>query len=70
MGKFYVYVQGVRIISTFSQVFQILELPAELDRLQTGQALLISKRIIFINTLMNQTYRDSEEYIEVYLNLK
>ena len=53
-----------------SQVFQLLELPAELERLQTGQALLISKRILFISTLMNQTYRDSEEYVEVYLELK
>ena len=37
------------------QVFQLLELPAETQKMETYQALLVAKRKVFLNSIMNQT---------------
>jgi len=39
-----------------AKVFQMLELPSETDRLETYQALLITKRVIFLETIYNASY--------------
>ena len=37
------------------QIFQALENPHEVDTLETYQALLVAKRKVFLNSIMNQT---------------
>ena len=49
----------------FCQIFQLLELPSELDRLETNQALLVTKRALFIKTVINETHRVQDDYNEV-----
>ena len=49
----------------FGQIFQLLELPSELDRLETNQALLVTKRALFIKTVINETNRVNDDYMEV-----
>ena len=43
-----------------SQVFQLLELPAELEDKETNQALLLTERRLFLETLTNQTELGAE----------
>ena len=45
----------------------MLELPTELDRLETNQALLVTKRALFMQTATNQTNREREDFAEVKL---
>lgn len=47
------------------QVFQWLELPSELERLETNQALLLTNRVIFLDTIVNNTSLEDTEYHEV-----
>ena len=49
----------------FCQIFQLLELPSELERLETNQALLVTKRALFIKTVINETHRVQDDYMEV-----
>ena len=39
-----------------------MELPSELERLETNQALLLSNRILFLETITNNTMMEEEEY--------
>ena len=49
----------------FSKIFQLLEHPTEMDRLEMNQAMLVNKRVLLINTLTNNTVRDKEDYRQV-----
>ena len=40
-------------------------MPSELDRLETNQALLVTKRALFIKTVINETNRVNDDYMEV-----
>ena len=51
------------------QIFQLLELPTELDRLETHQALLMTKRVLLMRTLTNQTNMERDDYEQVGLSL-
>ena len=50
---------------TFLKIFQLLELPTEMDRLELNQAMLVNKRVLLINTLTNNSIRDKEDYRQV-----
>ena len=51
------------------QVFQLLELPTELDRLETYQALLVTKRTLLMNTLTNLTNMAMPDYEQVLYSI-
>jgi hypothetical protein len=51
------------------KIFQLLELPTELDRLQTHQALLVTKRVLLMRSLTNQTIRERDDYEQVRLSI-
>ena len=46
------------------QVFQLLELPKETERLETYQALLVTKRVIFLDRIYNSSAEAN--YTEFY----
>ena len=47
-------------------MFQILELPSETGRLETYQALLVTKRVIFLESIYNSSAEgNSTEYYQV-----
>ena len=43
----------------------MLELPSELERLETNQALLLTNRVIFLDTITNNTSLDPGEYSDL-----
>ena len=53
------------LTDTFLKIFQLLELPTEMDRLELNQAMLVNKRVLLINTLTNNSIRDKEDYRQV-----
>ena len=46
-----------------SQVFQLLELPAELEDKKTNRALLLTERRVFLETISNQTELQAEDLV-------
>ena len=51
------------------QIFQLLELPTELDRLETRPPLLMTKRVLLMRTLTNQTNMERDDYEQVGLSI-
>ena len=51
------------------QIFQVLELPPEVERLEMNQAILVSKRVMFLNTLTNITNKEREDYQQVFKSI-
>jgi len=45
-----------------AKIFQLLELPTELGRLETHQALLVTKRVLLMHALTNQTNMEKDDY--------
>jgi hypothetical protein len=48
--------------SSHPTIVNTLELSTELDRLETHQALLVSKRVLLRHTLTKQSIRERDEY--------
>ena len=46
---------------TMVQVFQLLELPAETQKMETYQALLVTRRALLLHTIHNMTEAVSSE---------
>lgn len=51
------------VLISLMQVFQLLELPAELEDKETNQALLLLERRAFLETITNQTELVQEELV-------
>ena len=61
--------QAIIIIPPSLQIFQMIENPHEVDTLETYQALLISKREVFLRSVWNESsnnvnYREVVETVE------
>ena len=65
LGMQYTHFKNKYLLIIWCQIFQLLELPAEVDRLETNQALLVTKRVLFIKTVLNETNIAQDDYTEV-----
>jgi len=59
------YVGLIGYTAIGAKIFQWLELPSELERLEMNQALLLTNRVIFLETIVNNTRLEDAEYHEL-----
>ena len=61
------YVGLIGYTAIGAKIFQWLELPTELEKLETNQALLLTHRELFLETITNNTMLDQESYQQLVI---